>query len=138
MVTSTLDYYNSIYMGLPLKSVQKLALSTTARMSSLYQLLIYFWAQFKVQVLIFKGLYGFNPAYPKDCVFPQEPICPLRLFPKPCFKCLHHLRLEKSLLEKGQQNLELPSQRESSVTLYCVKTFFVVYMTLRTIIDPPP
>ncbi|KAF7237138.1 Protoheme IX farnesyltransferase [Varanus komodoensis] len=94
LVTSQLDFYNVLYVGLPLKTVQILQLvqNRAARLLTgtgrcapmtpvLYQLHwlpIKVWAQFKVLVITYKALNGLGPGYLKEHLHPYLPSRPLR------------------------------------------------------------
>ena len=83
-----------LYVGLPLKSVRKPQLvqraaarlltgagyreHTTPLLKLLPWLPVCFRAQFIVQVMTYKALYGSGPGYLKDCILPDEPTRALR------------------------------------------------------------
>ncbi|KAF7251258.1 Ephrin type-A receptor 6, partial [Varanus komodoensis] len=94
LVTSWLDFCNTLYVGLPLKTVRILQMvqNRAARLLTgtghyshitlvLYQL---HWlpievrAQFKVLVITYKALNGLGPGYLKECLLPYLPSRPLR------------------------------------------------------------
>ncbi|KAF7249234.1 1-phosphatidylinositol 4,5-bisphosphate phosphodiesterase beta-1 [Varanus komodoensis] len=94
LVTSQLDYCNTLYMGLSLKTVWILQMvqNRAARLLTgtghyshitpvLYQLhwlSIEVWAQFQVLVITYKALNGLGPGYLKERLLPYLPSCPLR------------------------------------------------------------
>ncbi|KAF7248857.1 Phosphatase and actin regulator 3, partial [Varanus komodoensis] len=94
LVTSRLDFCNTLYMGLPLKTVRILQMvqNRAARLLTgtghyshitpvLYQLHwlpIEVQAQFKVLVITYKALNGLGPGYLKEHLHPYLPSHPLR------------------------------------------------------------
>lgn len=101
VVTSTADYCNTLYVGLPLKMAWKLQLVQNAAayviagarwlnsvrplLRLLHWLLLCFQTEFKVLVFTFKALYGSGPGYLRDYLRPYNPIRHLRsLVGGPC------------------------------------------------------
>ncbi|KAF7245550.1 hypothetical protein EYD10_08337 [Varanus komodoensis] len=94
LVTSRLDFCNTLYVGLPLKTIQMLQLvqSRAARLlpgtghyvhmtpvlRQLHWLPIEVQAQFKVLVMPYKALNGLGPGYLKERLGPYMPAHPLR------------------------------------------------------------
>ncbi|KAF7239030.1 Potassium voltage-gated channel subfamily H member 6 [Varanus komodoensis] len=95
LVTSRLDFCNTLYVGLPLKTVRILQLvqNRAARLQmgtghcapitpvlrQLHWLPIDVWAQFKVLVITYKALNGLGPGYLKERLCPYMPSRLLRL-----------------------------------------------------------
>lgn len=89
IVTSKLDYCNSLFVGLPLDLIWKFQLVQNAAacmltksplpmhiqsvLCQLQWLPIVYWIHVKLLMLIFKVLFSQGPVYLWGCLFPYEP-----------------------------------------------------------------
>ena len=94
LITSRLDYYSVLYVGLLLKTVRKLQLvknraaclltgtgqqdHITPVLFQLHWLPIQVWTRFKVLVITCKALNGLRPRYLKERLLPYVPAWTLR------------------------------------------------------------